>query len=645
MAPERLWEADELRRAMFERPDLAIFVLEADAAGDLTIVDANESALASVGYARDELIGRPLATVDPEVSRETVLAALRELECGRPIVLETRHRRKDGSFFDVEVRGVLVRVAGRGLVLSVELDLSERKRAQARLAHSHALMDYVIGHARSAIAVHDRELRYIYVSDRYLKEYKVAERDVIGKHHYDVFPDLPQKWRDAHQRALRGEVSSAEEDPYQRADGTVEWTRWECRPWYESDGSIGGIIVYTEVITDRKRAEEERRALEAQLQQAMKMEAVGRLAGGIAHDFNNLLTAILGNADFALRTISPADPLHRRLREIGDAAQSAASLTRQLLAFSRKQVIEPRVLDLSVLAARLERLLQRLLGEDVQLRFELSRELAPVKVDPGQLEQVLVNLAVNARDAMPGGGELVIRTADAWLDEAYCSAHSLAHAGEHVVLSVSDTGEGMTEEVKRHIFEPFFTTKTLGRGTGLGLATTFGIVRQAGGSIEVDSEVGCGTTFKIYLPAVPGQASPVARPNDEPPRGCETVLLVEDDEAVRRLAHDVLASLGYAVVAASDGTQALARLEEHPCAIDLVVTDVVMPGMNGRVLAEKVARIHPRAKVLYASGYTDDVIAHQGVLHPGVHFIAKPYTPRALADKVRDVLGARTAAV
>ncbi|HVO12240.1 MAG TPA: PAS domain S-box protein [Vicinamibacteria bacterium] len=644
MAASRLWDAEEVRRAMFERLDHHVFLCEQDAGGVLRILDVNGAALAAYGYTREELLGQPLSVIDAETPPEIVRARLRRLDTDRPLLMEARWRRKDGSVFDAEVRSILMRAGERRLVLTVGQDISDRKRAEARLAHSHGLMSYIISHARSAIAVHDRDLRYIYVSERYLREYKLSEQDLIGRHHYEVFPDLPQKWRDVHQRALRGEVISAEEDPWPRADGSVEWTRWECRPWYESDGSVGGIVLYTEVITERKRAEEERKALENQLQQAMKMEAVGRLAGGVAHDFNNLLTAIMGNADLALRHLQPGDPQYHRLREINAAAESAAALTRQLLAFSRKQVIEPRVLDVNTLVSRLEKLLRRLIGEDVDLSLDLEAVLPAVRVDAGQFEQVLVNLVVNARDAMPGGGRLSVETKRVALGEEFCAQHGLLRPGDYVALVVSDTGHGMSDEVKRHLFEPFFTTKTRDRGTGLGLATIFGIVKQAGGAIEVRSDLGRGTRFEIVLPAVEAQPEPAATGNAELPRGTGTVLLVEDDAAVRRLARDVLTGIGYQVMEAADGTQALARLEQHVGAVDLLLTDVVMPGMNGRELRDRVLALHPRARVLFASGYTDNIIAHHGSLDPGVEFIAKPYTPGGLARKVRDVLQASSSA-
>jgi PAS domain S-box-containing protein len=630
-----------LYRAIFEQSGTHLLLMEVPASGPFLIVDANEASLAAHGYARDEMVGQPITLLDPFTSPEFFAEGVRSLERGQTLVFDVKHRRKDGGCLELEVHSSLVEVAGRRLIVSVERDISAHKEALAALQHQQALMSYVISHARSAIAVHDREMRYIYVSDRYLSEYNITDRDIVGRHHYDVFPDLPQKWRDVHQRALRGEVSSADEDPYFRANGTVEWTRWECRPWYESDGAIGGIIVYTEVITDRKRAQDEKQALQAQLQQAMKMEAIGRLAGGIAHDFNNLLTGIGGNVDLALLDLDPADPLAVTLQEVRRAADSAARLTRQLLAFSRKQIIEPKVLDLNELIARLQQMLARVIGEDVLLSIVPAAGLGPVRIDPGQFEQVLVNLAVNARDAMPDGGQLMIETANVTLDDDYCATHPLAAPGAYVRLAVSDTGVGMDASVKAHLFEPFFTTKPTGRGTGLGLATIFGAVKQAGGSIEVYSEVGRGTTFKLYLPRADAEA--VALEAERSPgvllKGAETVLLVEDETLVRDLALRILRRLGYTVLTASSGEEALEIGRARSERIDLLMTDVVMPGINGRELAGRLAPLHPETKVLFASGYTENIIVHHGVVEENLHFIGKPYTPQGLANKVRAVLG------
>ena len=400
-------------------------------------------------------------------------------------------------------------------------------------------------------------------------------------------------------------------------------------------------VHYIFEITDRKRAEVEKKKLQDQLLQAMKMEAVGRLAGGVAHDFNNLLTVIIGNVALALMKLAPSDPAKGMLDEANKAAERATRLTQQLLAFSRKQIIEPKVQDINLLMTELDKMLIRLIGENIELKTIPGEDLGLVKVDAGQFEQILVNLAVNARDAMPDGGKVVIETSNAELDGDYCSRHPYVTPGKFVMVAVSDTGHGMSEEVKGHIFEPFFTTKAKGCGTGLGLATTYGAVKQAGGSIEVYSEVGVGTTFRIYLPRVEGEPPEIVGAG-QPGRlqgGTETVLLVEDEEIVRNLAVRVLDASGYRVLQAGNGDEAITLALGCGERIDLLLTDVVMPGMSGRELANRLTQLHPETRVLFTSGYTDDAIVHHGVLDEGVSFIGKPYTPSALARKVREVLG------
>ncbi|MFA6147914.1 MAG: transporter substrate-binding domain-containing protein [bacterium] len=382
------------------------------------------------------------------------------------------------------------------------------------------------------------------------------------------------------------------------------------------------------------------RELQAQLQQAMKMEAVGRLAGGVAHDFNNILTVIMGNVSMALGKLPPSDPAAGLLSEAQKGAERAALLTRQLLAFSRKQIIEPKVLDLNALITDMGKMLVRLIGEDIVLKIHPGEGLGPVKVDHGQFEQVLVNLAVNARDAMPGGGTLLIETANTDLDESYCILHPYVLPGRFVMLAVSDTGCGMPAEVRKQIFEPFFTTKPKGTGTGLGLAMIYGVVKNSNGSIEVYSEVGKGTTFKIYLPRIDGEAAEtrVSDPPKEAPSGSGTVLLVEDETMVRNLGVRILERSGYKVLQAGNGDEAIALATGYGERIDLLLTDVVMPGMSGREMANRLTRIHPETRVLFTSGYTDDAIVHHGVLDEGVSFIGKPYTPSTLSKKVREVL-------
>ena len=387
----------------------------------------------------------------------------------------------------------------------------------------------------------------------------------------------------------------------------------------------------------------ELRTSEEQLRQAQKMEAVGRLAGGVAHDFNNLLMVMRGYGELLLNRLDANDPLRRNAEEIQEAAKRATALTQQLLAFSRKQVLQPKVLELNAVVTEVEKMLRRLIGEDIELAATLDLALGRVKADPGQIEQIILNPAVNARDAMPQGGRLTLKTSNVTLDQAYARQHRGARPGPHVLLAVSDTGVGMDAETQSHIFEPFFTTKDAGKGTGLGLSTVYGIVKQSGGTIWVESAPGRGTTFEIYLPLVEkvaagGELHP-ALPAP-PPGGTETILVVEDEMSVRRLAAEFLGSNGHTVLEAQDGGEALQVCEEHRGPIHLLITDVVMPGMSGRELAVRLAGRRPEMKVIYMSGYTDDAIVQHGVLEEGIPFLQKPFSLDALARIVREGLEA-----
>ena len=384
----------------------------------------------------------------------------------------------------------------------------------------------------------------------------------------------------------------------------------------------------------------EHRRLEAQLLHALKMEAVGRLAGGVAHDFNNSLGVILGYTELLIRKASEGQK--GKLEEILKATQRASTLTRQLLTFSRKQTVDPKVLDLNALLTEVKKVLRRLIGEDVELTIVPGASLGSVKIDPGQMEQVVMNLCLNARDAMPGGGRLRIETSNTELDAGQAARHAPMTAGRYVMLAVSDTGSGIPQETQSRIFEPFFTTKEEGKGTGLGLAMVYGIVKHAGGYIWVYSEAGQGTAFKIYLPRIDEPATAVAAP--EAPvlaRGSETILLVEDEASLRGIARELLAEHGYRVIEAAGPHEAIAAAQAHAATIHLLLTDIVMPRMNGRVLAETLVAARPELRVLYMSGYTDDVIAHSGVLGSGALMLEKPFTMLALLGRVRQALGER----
>jgi len=526
-------------------------------------------------------------------------------------------------------------------------EITERKRAEEAARESEHRFQLLVENSNDIIAVIDARGAYLSVSGPLKAILGYVPEELVGRTGFElIHPADTTATTEALARALADPgVTHRVENRYRHklghwVDLEVVGTNWTHDP------GIRGVVLNIREISARKQAEQERTTLQAQLQQAMKMEAVGRLAGGVAHDFNNLLTVITGNAELASCELAPADPISQYLAEIAKAAESAASLTRQLLAFSRRQLIEPRILNLSELVENLRKMLHRLIGEDIELRTLLAADLATVKVDPGQFDQVVVNLAVNARDAMPGGGCLTLSTANVALDESYGRRHPDVKPGRYVRLAVQDTGQGMSAEVKQRLFEPFFTTKPKGRGTGLGLAVIFGIVQQAGGSIDIESEPGQGTTFNIHLPCCDDPAEkllPAAMPQDLP-RGHETILLVEDETSVRELATTMLKRQGYHVLTAANGDAALALAAQRPGHIDLLLTDVVMPGMNGRELSERLLQLRPGLAVLFASGYTEDTILRHGVLGETTHLLAKPFTLPTLANKVRQVLDAKPAA-
>jgi signal transduction histidine kinase/CheY-like chemotaxis protein len=405
-------------------------------------------------------------------------------------------------------------------------------------------------------------------------------------------------------------------------------------------GDLAFALYNLEMRKAKELAEEEQKKLSDQLIQAQKMEAVGRLAGGVAHDFNNMLSVILGYSETILADLNPADPIYKDLSEVKAAAERSANLTRQLLAFSRRQTIAPKVIDLKEQMKGMEFLLRRIIGEDIDLEFVFPEYVWSVSMDPSQLDQIVANLAVNARDAMPDGGKMTIEMGNITLDEAYCQDHLGFSPGEYVLLALSDNGCGMDKETLAHVFEPFFTTKGEGKGTGLGLSTVYGIVKQNNGFVNFYSELGQGTAAKIYLPRHVGEEKAQSAPTLKTGTagGHETILLVEDEGQVRRLAKTILERSGYQVLEAGEPFEAIALCEKHPGDIHLVLTDVVMPNMNGKDLEERIRVLKPNIKSLFMSGYTANAIAHRGVLEKGIHFIQKPFSLTTLAKKVREVL-------
>ncbi len=523
-------------------------------------------------------------------------------------------------------------------MVGITRDITEHKRAEERLRASEARYRQLVEQLPAITYMAEfGSGRWLYCSPQIesLLGFSVAEWTSdrcpwLDRIHPD---DRPQVLAAESQSRLTGKEFSVEYRMHAR-DGRVVWFSDHAVVVPGADGQPQYLHGVMFDITDRK-------ALEEKLAQAQKMDAIGRLAGGVAHDFNNILTAILGYSELILRRADGNDRICDHAREIQRAAERAASLTRQLLAFSRKQTLQPRVLDLNAVVAEMDKMLRRLITESIRLDVRLEPSLWRTRADPGQIQQVVLNLAVNARDAMPAGGTLTIETGNAVLDEAYVRQHADATAGEHVMLAIRDTGCGLSADALEHLFEPFFTTKGLGQGTGLGLATCYGIVRQSGGHIAVYTEVGCGTTFRVYLPRATGtERVPVALlPAVSTPRGRERVLVVEDEEPVRELSASVLRELGYQVIEARDGEEALRLTKQAGAnAFDLLFTDMVMPKMGGKELACWFRLTHPNTRVLFTSGYPEKALSHHGETVAGIAFLHKPYTPDSLARKVREVL-------
>ncbi len=520
----------------------------------------------------------------------------------------------------------------RKLESRVRTTEEKRNRAEEALVESERRHRRLVEFSPDAMFINRSNL-IVFANQPCLKLFgATAAEQVLGKSVFDfIHPDYHATAKERVRLLKSGKPVPLSEEKIIRFDGTVVDVEISASPYLE-DGVLA-IQVVCRDISDRKKLEE-------QFHQAQKMEAVGKLAGGIAHDFNNLLTVISGYSDILVTLLPANDSRMTYVLEIQKAGERAAHLTRQLLAFSRKAVVEPRVLALNALVNGTEKMLRRLIGEDIGLTATLAPALGRIKGDAGQIEQVIVNLAVNARDAMPQGGKLTIETRNVELGDDYVMKHPEVKPGRYVMLAVSDTGFGMTEETKAHIFEPFFTTKGPGKGTGLGLATVYGIVTQSGGHFEVFTDVGQGTSFKIYFPSVDDNA-PSRQPHHEvkiAPRGKETILLVEDEDAVRKIARVTLQSLDYNVLEAANGKEAIRLCEQHPQPIHLLLTDVVMPEMGGRQVAEHLAACRPGIKILFLSGYTDDAVVRHGVFKAEVAFLQKPFTPTGLATKVREVL-------
>jgi PAS domain S-box-containing protein len=633
---EKALEASERRKDAILKTALDC-VITIDHEGH--VIDFNPAAEQTFGYAREDAVGKKMAEliVPPSVRPDHERGFARYLATGCSSMLgkriEVTAMRADGTEIPVELTITAIGGLPHPTFTAFIRDLTERKRAEAALRESEERYRDLVENAHDIIFTHDLDGDYTSVNRAGELITGYSHEECLGLNIVDtIAPEHVGKAAEMMTRKLAGEKVTAYEVDLLAKDGKRVAVEVNTK-LVLVDGVPVGVQGIARDVT-------ERRLLEEQLRQSQKLEGIGQLAGGIAHDFNNLLTAINGYSGLALQRIEGNPSVRIYLEEIKKAGDRAANLTRQLLAFGRKQILQPVPLSLNDIVTDMNKMLQRLIGEDIQLSAKLTTDLKRVKADPGQIEQVLVNLIVNARDAMPQGGKLTIETTNVELDREYASAHVGVNAGAYVVLAVSDTGAGMDEHVRKQIFEPFFTTKEKGKGTGLGLSTVYGIVKQSGGNIWVYSEKNHGTTFKVYLPALAftAKSSEVKAVESPIPGGSETVLLVEDEEVVRGLACQILEDAGYRVLVAKQGEEAIRLCLEHAREIHLLLTDVVMPGAGGKEVADRLGALRPGIKVLFMSGYTDEAIVHHGVLDSNVKFIQKPFSPAALAKKVREVL-------
>jgi two-component system cell cycle sensor histidine kinase/response regulator CckA len=635
-AEDALLRSEERYRTLFDAVPVGLY----RTASDRRFANANPAMAQMLGFASVEtLIGSDAVElyVDPDVRTEFTRRLERE---GMVQGFEAQLRRQDGSvLWSLDSARATLDDAGR--ILHIEgtvQDITDRKQAELRLRESEAEYRLLFDANPHPMFVIDVEtVQFLAANSAAVGAYGFSREEFLALTAADIRPpeDVPQMH--ARMRAATGArgIVSVGEVRHRRKDGTIFDVQITSSSL--TFGGRAAVLALAIDITERKRAAATLEKLEGQLRQSQKMEAIGQLAGGVAHDFNNLLGVIIGYSELILRDLAADSPSARRMAEVRTAADRAATLTRQLLAFSRRQVLQPRILDLNAVVAEAEAMLARVISENVEVVTVLAPNLGRVRADPGQLHQVILNFAVNARDAMPDGGRLTLETRNVDLASAAADRHPTLAPGRYVALVVSDTGAGMAPEVLEHMFEPFFTTKEQGHGTGLGLATVYGVVTQSGGHVEVESAVGRGTTFKVYLPVAEAEQDQVAPPAAGP-RASETVLLIEDAEPLREMVQEILEADGFRVLAAEDGERALEAAASHQGAIALVITDVVMPGISGPAAAERLKLLRPEIRVLFMSGYTDEAIGRHGELDRDTHFIQKPFSAEALLRKVREAL-------
>jgi len=638
LAEKALRESEERFRTIFNAVSDAIFVQDL-ATG--AIIDVNQRMCDMYGYTHDEALQLNIGALsagDPPYTEQDALKWIHRSAEGEPQSFEWLVKNKAGRLFWVEVNMRRATIGSQERLLVTVHDITKRKQAEEELLREKTFTDAVVNSVPGVLYLYDDQYHLVRWNNR-LEELSGYSTEELS--HMQILD-----WVEGEDKAR---IASAGQKVFMEGQASIEahlvTKEGKKIPFYFTGVrlTIGDREYLTGIgidLTEYKQAEEKMASLQEHLRQSQKLESIGRLAGGIAHDFNNLLTVIKGYSQISLMELNEKDPLAENLREISTAANRASDLTRQLLAFSRKQILEPKVLDPNKVIQGMEKMLRRMIGEDIELLIHPEEDLGRIEADPGQMEQVIFNLAVNARDAMPSGGKLILEIDNVCLDEEYAENHISVKPGRYVRLCVSDTGCGMEPEVRDQVFEPFFTTKEKGKGTGLGLSMVYGIVKQSGGNIWVYSEVGKGTTFKIYFPRVDGPAENLEekRYTEVIPRGSETVLVVEDEDELRKLVVQMLRKQGYKLLEAPNSGEAFMVCEKHQGPIHLILTDVVMPRMSGPEFIERMRQIRQDFKTLYMSGYTDKAVVYHGVTQGDTEFIQKPFTYEMLSRKVRQVL-------
>lgn len=641
-AIEALTKSEEKYRNLYESMRDGFAIVSPD--GKLREWNSRFSTM--LGYRDEELTGLTYTDITPESwhAHERRIIEEQVFPRGYSDVYEKEYRRKDGTVFPVELRTFLLRDengTNTGMWAIVR-DVTERKRAERTLAENEARLRTLVQTIPDLVWLKDANGVYLFCNPVFERLFGAKESDIIGKTDYDfVDKDLADFFRDHDRKAVEaGRPSVNEEWLTFASDGYHGLFETVKTPMCEAEGKVVGVLGIARDITARKKAEEEKEKLELQLMQSQKMEAIGQLAGGVAHDFNNILATISGYGHLALMSIAEDDPQRPHIASMLEGVDRAAHLTKDLLLFSRKHAAERITVDLNMIVEHVKKFLLRVLGEDLEFKTCLHAAPLPVLADSNQLEQVLMNFATNARDAMPHGGVFSIMTTQVMIDRDFVAVHGYGKEGPYALLTVSDTGKGMDDETRQRIFEPFFTTKAIGKGTGLGLAVAYGIIKQHDGYVNVYSEPGAGTTFRIYLPLVPSEVTEKipSRQDAPPPRGSETVLHAEDDATLRKLTHTILTQFGYNVIEAVDGEDAVRKYRENQDSIHLLLFDLVMPKMNGNEAYEEIRKISPGIKIVFTSGYAPDTIRGKSVFESNVPIVYKPVSPVELLKKVRRVL-------